>query len=273
MRWVDLSTKLKLYISFLIPLVIMVIGGAWLFFSSQKALDSARAVGNERLVMNAWSHQMRLDVVQIQQWLTDISATRGLDGLNDGFDEAEKHYQSYMSHVEKYRGNYRKTGNKAGLNQMILLSERVGVYYDMGKKMTQAYIDEGPAGGNKMMAQFDEAAAAMSAAMKPFIAEQEKLIHQDVNDIESHIVNTLTASATLIVLVIIAMLVASIVLDRSVVKPVRHAFRFVNKLTKGDLTATHEYDAKDEVGQLLAALGDMADQLSGGNWRHTGVCG
>ena len=33
----------------------------------------------------AW--QMKLDVVQVQQWLTDISATRGLDGLDDGFAE------------------------------------------------------------------------------------------------------------------------------------------------------------------------------------------
>ena len=262
MRWVDVNTKAKLYISCLIPFVIMVVGGVWLFISSQSAIDSARTVGSERLVINAWSNQMRLDVVQIQQWLTDISATRGLDGLNDGFDEAEKHYQSYMSLIEKYRRHYRETGNQDGLDQMNLLSERVAVYYEMGKKMARAYVDEGPAGGNKTMARFDEAAAAMSVAMKPFIAEQERLIHEDVKGIEDHIIGALTVSITLIVLVMIAMVVTSIVLDRSVVKPVQHALRFVEKLTKGDLTASHNYDARDEVGQLLTALGDMSDQLS-----------
>jgi len=32
---------------------------------------------------------LKLDVVQVQQFLTDVSATRGLDGLNDGFDRAK----------------------------------------------------------------------------------------------------------------------------------------------------------------------------------------
>ena len=31
---------------------------------------------------------MQMQVVQIQQWLTDISATRGQDGLDDGFTPA-----------------------------------------------------------------------------------------------------------------------------------------------------------------------------------------
>ena len=84
MRWADVNTKGKLYISCFVPLMIMVIGGIWLYFSSQSAIDSARAVSSERLVISAWSNQMRMDVIQIQQWLTDISATRGLDGLDDG---------------------------------------------------------------------------------------------------------------------------------------------------------------------------------------------
>ncbi|MBE9516018.1 MAG: methyl-accepting chemotaxis protein [Proteobacteria bacterium] len=262
MRWVDVSTKAKLYTSFLIPLVVIMVGGTWLFFSSQSALDSARTVSEKRLTINAWSHQMRLDVVQIQQWLTDISATRGLDGLNDGFDEAEKNYKSYLAHVEKYRAHYKQTDNKAGLEQMALLSGRVGTYYVMGKKMAQAYIDEGPAGGNKMMAEFDKAAEAMSEAMEPFIVEQKRLIHSDVASIESHIISTLTVSIVLFVFVIIAIVAASLVLDRSVVTPLKHALKFVKKLTKGDLSATHKYDANDEVGQLLSALGNLSEQLS-----------
>jgi len=34
---------------------------------------------------------IRFHAVQVQQWLTDISATRGMDGLNDGFDTAKAH--------------------------------------------------------------------------------------------------------------------------------------------------------------------------------------
>ena len=32
--------------------------------------------------------RVNIDIVQIQQWLTDVSATRAQDGLDDGFTEA-----------------------------------------------------------------------------------------------------------------------------------------------------------------------------------------
>jgi methyl-accepting chemotaxis protein len=41
---------------------------------------------------------LQLNIVQVQQWLTDISATRGLDGLDDGFVEAEKHAKQARAH-------------------------------------------------------------------------------------------------------------------------------------------------------------------------------
>ena len=33
-------------------------------------------------------NDIRYDIIQVQQYLTDISATRGLDGLDDGFEQA-----------------------------------------------------------------------------------------------------------------------------------------------------------------------------------------
>jgi len=33
--------------------------------------------------------------------LTDIGATRGLDGLNDGFDEAEKHANLFRAEIDQ----------------------------------------------------------------------------------------------------------------------------------------------------------------------------
>jgi hypothetical protein len=55
--------------------------------------SSLRATTND-LVDQDYQFQLtvldlQLNIVQVQQWLTDISATRGLDGLNDGFSEAE----------------------------------------------------------------------------------------------------------------------------------------------------------------------------------------
>ena len=54
---------------------------------SEKAAELA-AVQGIRLV--TLIKTIQIDVIQVQQWLTDISATRGQDGLNDGYEEAER---------------------------------------------------------------------------------------------------------------------------------------------------------------------------------------
>lgn len=45
---------------------------------------------------------MSRDIIQVQQWLTDLSATRGLDGLDDGFAEAEASYESFLQGLEHF---------------------------------------------------------------------------------------------------------------------------------------------------------------------------
>ena len=44
-------------------------------------------------------HLLEMNVVQIQQWLTDISATRALDGLNDGIEKATENHVLALEHI------------------------------------------------------------------------------------------------------------------------------------------------------------------------------
>ena len=44
-----------------------------------------------------------LQVVQVQQFLTDVSATRGQDGLDDGFDEAAKNREAFLAASDAIR--------------------------------------------------------------------------------------------------------------------------------------------------------------------------
>lgn len=49
---------------------------------------------------------MKLNVLQIQQWLTDISATRGLDGLNDGFIKAQENAKAAKGIITELKTLY-----------------------------------------------------------------------------------------------------------------------------------------------------------------------
>ena len=48
----------------------------------------------EEVLPHAFSFlYLKLDVIQVQQWLTDISATKAKEGFDDGFVEAKKYYE------------------------------------------------------------------------------------------------------------------------------------------------------------------------------------
>ena len=101
---------------------------------------------------------IQLDVVQTQQWLTDISATRGLDGLNDGIDVA----RTYAERLPDDIAAAKEAASKLGIGELLPVLDGVQKAYDpyfaAGLTMANAYIAEGPAGGNAHMSDFDATA-------------------------------------------------------------------------------------------------------------------
>jgi len=56
--------------------------------------------GNINPILNK-AYQVKITVIQVQQFLTDISATRGLDGLDDGLDEAENNARKFRTLISE----------------------------------------------------------------------------------------------------------------------------------------------------------------------------
>ena len=84
----SLKQKFVVLSSALIAIVVAI--STLLIVNFQGMIMLADNLQHRDTVLLVKAGQLKLSVVQVQQWLTDISATRGLDGLADGFDEAEK---------------------------------------------------------------------------------------------------------------------------------------------------------------------------------------
>ena len=121
---------------------------------------STRSVPLVRAIDN-----IKLNVVQVQQWLTDISATRGQDGLDDGFAEAENAEKAFNAEMLKAQSNARALNRTEVVSALQEVANAFPAYYETGKRMAAAYVKEGPAGGNKMMSQFDGVAEKMGVAL------------------------------------------------------------------------------------------------------------
>ena len=82
-----MKLKNKLIISQVSPLAVLLLLTGALTLVTRSVKDSVQLSREESLVFYDVGWQMELDVAQVQQFLQDISATRGKDGLDGGFKE------------------------------------------------------------------------------------------------------------------------------------------------------------------------------------------
>jgi len=129
----------------------------------------------------------KLDTVQVQQWLTDISATRAMDGMDDGFAMAE----TFAAHFGGVLADLAEL-NSEGIADLDELRATFTAYYEKGKWMAGEYIDGGPAKGNVAMAEFDAYAAAIGASMDILVENSSAMANEQgiVRAAKSRLVDT-----------------------------------------------------------------------------------
>jgi methyl-accepting chemotaxis protein len=157
----------------LIAVTLLIIGILTAFEIEQRPIMTASAVSRETAQLIAGPRQemaitiknIQINVVQVQQWLTNISATRGLDGLNDGFDIAKEHSEPFYANATKAEYLSRTLALDAVGGAIKAVHAEFPLFFSTGKQMAESYIEGGSAAGNGMMADFDTAAARLGAAL------------------------------------------------------------------------------------------------------------
>lgn len=137
--------------------VLLVVQAAILFYQTSTVSDQSHQIMDRKLPLLVHAKDLQMSVVQVQQWLTDISATRGLDGLNDGFEVAQENADLFHQIIEQM-----SVLDPSHSNEYRELVSTFKDYHATGIMMAKAYVARGPAGGNPMMAQFDAAAEAIN---------------------------------------------------------------------------------------------------------------
>lgn len=241
--------------------VIVVLESSILFSGNFTIIKHASNIHEHEIPTLNKSHELKLAVVQVQQWLTDISATRGQDGLNDGFDEAENNAQLFRTLINELVQI--DSGNTKRYQAMLPVFE---AYFETGKRMAKAYIDEGPSGGNKMMAEFDEVASKMSK-------EVDSLLKDTKLRTESFLTTQEEVSVTNEISLVVgslALLMGISILYILMVRAIADLPRIAEQVASGDLSTSIDVNRKDEVGQIMSALNsvmlrlrDMVSQITG----------
>ncbi len=234
---------------------VVVIESSVIIADSMKISEQSTRLAEERIPILTKAHELKLSVVQVQQWLTDISATRGRDGLDDGFDEAESNARRFQALVDELTAL--DSGHAERYQAMIPVFD---AYYEAGKQMAQAYIDGGPAAGNRMMARFDEVAAKMAEQVDAFLVEVERETAAMLSAQEELAASAVYFVVTGSLIVLLGIVLLYIIISRALARLPR-AVAELQRIADGDLTSSIDVTRQDEIGDLMRGLRTMQGRL------------
>lgn len=204
------------------------------------------------------SEELKLSVVQVQQWLTDISATRGAEGFDDGFDIAEEYAGQVQTLIDDL-----KTLSPDRSEELENIQTSFNDYYENGKKMALAYISGGPSRGNLMMGEFDQYAEDINSKVDSFKMEAVTNINNLVEEMHQDIAFVTRTVIVLSVMNALVTIVLSVLMIRSITRPLNMVNEQLKSIAEGegDLTRELQIKSKDEAGQLAASFNKMVGNL------------
>lgn len=260
----------------LIALIIAVLATAFGFGRYQENLmqQQTALVGEaqQASALGLTVRSLQIDVIQVQQFLQDVSATRGLDGLDSGFKEAESFSQSFASHLAAVKTQTLNLNLKNTENQLSTIEKVFNIYYAAGVELAKAYVAEGPAGGNQKMEAFDKQATQLDEALSLLISDVQALTFQANAKAEKLKAETLRAQEIMAIVGVIVAAFATLVgglvfyftarLQKQAKQQQQEALRLQQE------RAQLAEEQAERTQQVIAQLGDGLKRLSDGDLSH-----
>lgn len=243
-------------ISILLPASIIV---SWIY--GTMARDLAEKTRTESSVFAIKAKEMQIAVIQVQQWLTDISATRGAEGYDDGFKEAEVYSGVFKNLCNDFIEMFRRENDQAAVSKLNKLEEEFNAFYKMGREMALVYIREGPSEGNKMMERFDPYASAIINDISSFTESQTRELEDSMNSISTTVGRARKVNLFIGIAIWLSILMSVIFIMRNIKKNIDKIFIFADALACGDFSASISINSKDEIARIASKLTGMKNRI------------
>ncbi|MFZ5425420.1 MAG: methyl-accepting chemotaxis protein [Thermodesulfobacteriota bacterium] len=256
----QLTVGVKIGLGFALVLAAMAASSVAMTLSLGKTKERVELVRSESLPFAGRAANMKLMAVQVQQYLSDVSAT----GEEDGFAEAEKAARSYREILAEFRAMFAREKNAAMLAEADALGKDFEEMYTTGIRMAKAYMSEGRDAGNAVMEDFDARTSALSNRLDPLQSSQFKEADDQVTAVVGQLASCLSLQLWLLGVSLFAGMATAFLVSRSIrgqlgAEPpaVAHMARL---LAGGEFEATLAARSGQETG-VYAAMMDMGQKL------------
>ncbi|GFO57567.1 chemotaxis protein [Geomonas sp. Red276] len=258
MRIRDMRIKTRLSWGFGSILVVVGVAVAVTVFMLAKMVERSQLIKDEALPYTVTADRLAFDTVQVQQFLTDVSATHNPDGYKDA-DLAAKEFTEGLARFEEKATRDR---DEKTVQAVRAMREDFNRYYELGKKMAQTYVTQGIAQGNVIMEDFDKSSERITERVKDFrlaqIAQANGLADTTVKS-----AHRLEEAFIIMGIFTLALgVLVSLFISRSITVPLADAVRVIDQVAAGDLTVKVADDAQDEIGYLAGRVNHMVDDMA-----------
>ena len=226
------------------------------FRNAQESTHDHNAVALPALVAML---ETRFNVVQIQQFLTDVSAT----GESGGFKEAKTAYDKAIKDLDTIARLEPQLAN-----QTIKVKESLAKFHTLGTEMANAYNSGGREAGNALMKRANDGFDAQAEQLTGQLERLEKTVRDQMAEAvataEAEISRARSTSTGVGVAVGVLMILSGVMLYRSLIRIVgcepMQAAKMTQCIASGDLTQEITI-RRDDQSSLLAAIRGMQDSL------------
>lgn len=238
---------------------------------SLESVDAARTlVESSRSTLLPLERQARIaqfDVIQVQQFLSDASATHH----RDSFDDAAKFAKDFQERVTAIRTLLASSdarsalgGNLPPLVEALDASARLFPEYNaLGIKMAEVYIAEGMEAGNVLMEKFDPMSDKINEALQKLVEGASaandsgaSLVQERMNGVESA---TRTGSTWTLLTNLLLLVFSLVIAVRLVVFSMPYLTAMAEAMRRlaehRDMTVDIPgADRRDEIGSMASAV-------------------
>lgn len=254
----DIPIGVRLAAGFVIVVVLFVANLGLVGKSFHQLSDNIKQIQGETLPYVLTVDEMDTARSEVQQFLTDVSATHDPAGYKDAEESAKK----FLEGVEKYKQKYQSENNADDLKQMQDIEALFNKFNATGKFMAETYVAKGMVAGNVVMEDFDKESESLYEKLSTFrkeqVAEANRIAAETVNDADS----TMTVMEVGGLIAVLIATVFSVLITRSINRPISTMKSTMVEIGKsGDLTRRIEINSKDEIGQAVRVFNDMVGKI------------
>lgn len=230
-------------------------------YSSLRGIEEEVKKQNEEILTNLFDFQeLMVNVIQIQQWLTDVSATRGAEGFDDGYSEAGRYYMQATQVADKLIKSHGKLGEDEVVAELEMFKKDLQEYYAVAVEMANAYVRFGPDEGNRVMEKLDPFAEKLSNELEKWVEEHKKEYESASAEISNNIVS-FTKQGVMLSIVLIFVVGGGFFIINIILNSIKKIDLYLEKLSKLDFTTKLEISGKNEIAVIARNLSKVIDSI------------